>query len=318
MPDTDQTIYLVTNRNLIDAKNGKMCFGKTFHKNGAHELRLAKITGTPRKWKMKLIEENEENPRPSKDTFKELLKRMYKRKRNCLFFVHGFNNVVEDVVERCMNFQKAFKVEVIAFSWPADEGIKGVTNYRTQKLEAQQSVYAFDRCLKKLNEYLIEFAEERCDLTFNLALHSMGNYLLKTFTKSSEHARDALIFDNVILMAADANNEGHAEWVDSLQHRTRIYITINENDSALKLSAMKFGKLQKVRLGHYTKNLSSEKAVYLDFTRAKGVSDDHAYFEGKLLAKNPKLKKIFNKIFNGQTVEKDLEYDSHSRLYRVP
>jgi len=47
MPNTAQTIYLVTNRNLIDARDGKMCFGKTFHKNGPYELRLAKITGSP-------------------------------------------------------------------------------------------------------------------------------------------------------------------------------------------------------------------------------------------------------------------------------
>lgn len=318
MPNTAQTIYLVTNRNLIDARDGKMCFGKTFHKNGPHELRLAKITGSPSNWKMELIPETSKVNPPSKKIFVELLNKMRKQKRNCLFFVHGFNNVVEDVVKRCMNFQKAFGVEVVAFSWPADEGIKGVTNYRTQKLEAQQSVYAFDRCLKKLNEYLIEFAKERCDLTFNLALHSMGNYLLKTFTKSSEHARDALIFDNIILMAADANNEGHGKWVDSLQHRTRIYITINENDSALKLSAMKFGALQKVRLGHYTKNLSSEKAVYLDFTHADRVGSAHAYFEGDLIVKNRKLKKVFKKMFNGQTVEDDLTYDSDSHLYRVP
>jgi esterase/lipase superfamily enzyme len=316
MSDQEQTIYLITNRNLISAENGKLCFGKTFHKDGAHELRLAKITGTPKKWKMKLVEETEENPRPSKDIFKEFLKRMHKRKRNCLFFVHGFNNVVEDVVERCMNFQKVFKVEVIAFSWPADEGIKGATNYRSQKLEAQQSVYAFDRCLKKLNEYLIEFVDERCDLTFNLALHSMGNYLLKNFMKSSEHARDALIFDNIILMAADTNNEGHADWVDQLQHRTRIYITINEYDTALKLSAMKFGALQKVRLGHYTKNLSSNKVVYLDFTHADGVGDSHAYFEGASL-KNTRIKEIFRKMFNGQTVEETLEYDPNSRLHHV-
>jgi len=313
-----QTIYLVTNRNLIDAKDGKICFGKTFNKKGAHELRLAKITGTPSNWKMELIPETSKKNPPSKKTFVELLKKMRAQKRNCLFFVHGFNNMVEDVVDRCMGFQKAFNVEVVAFSWPADEGIVGATNYRSQKLEAQQSVYAFDRTLKKLNEYLIEFAEERCELTFNLALHSMGNYLLKNFMKSSEHARDALIFDNVILMAADTNNEGHADWVDRLQHRTRIYITINEYDSALKLSAMKFGKLQKVRLGHYTKNLLSTKAVYLDFTHANGVGDDHSYFEGDLLEDNPDIKEIFKKVLNGQTVEETLEYDPHSRLHRVP
>ena len=317
MSDTKQTIYLITNRNLIKAKDGEMCFGKTFHKNGTHELRLAEISGTPDSWTMTLLPENSKTNPPSKQTFVKLLNKMRREKRNCLFFVHGFNNVVEDVVERCMNFQKEFDVEVIAFSWPADEGVKGATNYRSQKLEAAQSVYAFDRCLKKLNQYLIEFVDERCDLTFNLALHSMGNYLLKNFMKSTEHARDALIFDNIILMAADTNSENHAAWVDQLQHRTRTYITINEFDSALKLSAMHFGALQKVRLGHYTKDLSSNKVVYLDFTHAKGVGSSHAYFEGDLLKKNPKVKDIFHKMFNGQTVEEGLKYDPKTRLHHI-
>ena len=313
-----QTIYLVTNRNLLDNTKGKVCFGKTFNQKGAHEIRLAKVTGTPEKWEMDLIPETSKANPPSKKAFVELLNTMRKKKRNCLFFIHGFNNVVEDVVKRCMNFQKKFGVEVVAFSWPADEGVSGATNYRSQKLEAQQSVYALDRTLKKLNEYLIEFAEERCDLTFNLALHSMGNYLLKNFMKSSEHARTALIFDNVILMAADTNNEDHADWVDRLQHRKRIYITINEDDIALATSRLKFGKLQKARLGHYTKDLLSTKAVYLDFTHAKGVGNDHAYFEGKPLTKNPGLSKIFKNLFNGETVEENLKYDPHSRLHRIP
>ncbi|MCH7650795.1 MAG: alpha/beta hydrolase [Nitrospinae bacterium] len=329
MPNTTQTIYIVTNRNVLYSKNNKeIGFGINFNSKAPDELRLAKVTGTPKNWKIKIFPESSNKnslgkttspaiPPPSEKIFIDLLKRMNKHKRNCLFFVHGFNNPIEDVVERCMRFQKKFKVEMVAFSWPADEGIVGATNYRTQKGEAKKSVNAFDRCLKKLNEYLLKHADKRCDLKFNIAFHSMGNYLLKHFMKFSEHARDTLIFDNVILMAADTNNEGHAEWVDSLQHRKRIYITINENDNALALSRMKFGKLQKARLGHYTKDLFSTKAVYLDFTHADRVGDDHSYFEGKPL-NNQNVRKVFDKMFNGQTVEDQLKYDPHSGLHRVP
>jgi esterase/lipase superfamily enzyme len=280
---------------------------------------------------MEVIPEPKNGNHPSKKLFVELINRMLKKKRNCLFFVHGFNNVIKDVVERCMDFQKEFDVEVIAFSWPADEGLRGATNYRSQKHEAKLSVNALDRCLEKLNEYLTKHFEEtekknakkkeadreKCDLTFNFALHSMGNYLLKNLMNSSVYDGETLIFDNVILMAADANNEDHTQWVDRIAHRKRIYITINENDKALAVSRAKFGKLQKARLGHYTKNLLSTKAVYLDFTHAEGVDDSHAYFEKDPVNKNQAIREVFGKIFNGQTVEEGLPYDPHSRLHRI-
>lgn len=324
MSDQDQTIYLITNRNVLKSKNKKeIGFGKVFNEKAPDELRLAKVTGTAKKWNLEVIPEPKKGNHPSKKLFVELVNRMRKKKRNCLFFVHGFNNVIKDVVERCMNFQKEFDVEVIAFSWPADEGLRGATNYHSQKHEAKLSVNALDRCLEKLNDYLStylmenESKNENCELTFNLALHSMGNYLLKNLMNSSVYEGETLIFDNTILMAADANNEDHAQWVDRIAHRKRIYITINEDDKALAASRVKFGKLQKARLGHYTKNLLSTKAVYLDFTNAEGVDDSHAYFEGDLLEENMGIKEVFHKMFNGETVEEDLNYDTHSRLYRI-
>lgn len=333
-----QTIYLITNRNVIKSKNGKETgFGEVFNEKAPDELRLAVVTGNAKDWTMRIIEEPDEDnssgkeEHPSKTLFNKLISDMRKNKKNCLFFVHGFKNNINDVVERCMNFKKEFKVEVIAFTWPADGGLRGLTSYHSQKHEARLSVNALDRCLEKLNEYLTEHFRkmeeinakkkeedrEKCEVTFNFALHSMGNYLLKNLMNSSVYEGETLIFDNVILMAADANNENHAQWVDRIAHRKRIYIAINENDQALAISRAKFGKLQKARLGHYTKNLSSTKAVYLDFTDAKGVDDSHAYFEGKLLRKNTDIKEVFKKMFNGQSVEETLEYDSHSRLHRV-
>ena len=320
----DQTIYLITNRNVLKSKNKETGFGKFFNEKAPDELRLATVTGNSSKWTMDILPESKrKGTHPSEKVFVKLINRMRKKNRNCLFFVHGFNNLVEDVVKRCMEFQKLYNTEVIAFSWPADGGLRGATNYRDQKHEAKLSVNALDRCLEKLNDYLMKYLEENeekgetCDLTFNIALHSMGNYLLKNLMNSSVYEGETLIFDNVVLMAADANNEDHAQWVDRIAHRKRIYITINENDKALAVSRVKFGKLQKARLGHYTKNLLSTKAVYLDFTHADEVDSSHAYFEGDLLVDNPGIKDIFTKMFNGQTVEEKLEYDPHSRLHRI-
>jgi hypothetical protein len=116
-----------------------------------------------------------------------------------------------------------------------------------------------------------------------------------------------LLFDNVTLVAADANNEGHPEWVDRINCRSRIYITINEDDRALMASRMKTGSEQKARLGHYPFNLNSEKAVYVNFTDVPKVGDSHAYFEGDAL-KNVAIRKFFRKAFNGDRAEEDLTY----------
>ena len=106
----------------------------------------------------------------------------------------------------------------------------------------------------------------------------MGNWLLKNLLKSSVYNGETLLFDNVVLCAADVNNENHERFVDRIQHRRRIYITINENDGPLGWSRRKLGSQQKARLGHYTKNLVSNVAVYFDFTEAKNIGDSHSYF----------------------------------------
>ena len=49
-----------------------------------------------------------------------------------------------------------------------------------------------------------------------------------------------------------------------------------------------------------------------------GVKDSHSYFEGPPINRNPGLRDIFSKMINGQRVEDDLPYDTHSRTYQVP
>jgi esterase/lipase superfamily enzyme len=266
--------------------------------------------------------------------------------RNLLLFVHGFNNDVEAVIERAATFADLYGVEVIAFTWPANGGgLHGVASYLSDKRDARASVGAFERTLGKMHAYLREVndayveeirrrateqfadAERRdrfiaeqmergCPFTVNLALHSMGNYLYKQLLKSSLY-QDVLLFDNVVMVAADANNEGHVEWVDRIRARKRIYITINENDGALMASRMKAGEEQLARLGHHLHGLESRQATYLDVTGAPGVGDSHAYFEGSPIERNAELRELFRRAFNGEIVEDRLEYDVAKNVYRI-
>lgn len=265
---------------------------------------------------------------------------------NLLFFVHGFNNDVKSVVERAERLQKEYGVEVIPFSWPANGGgARGVASYKSDKRDALASTGALDRTIARAEELLDEIHREHarhierdaddkyaddaekwdryfsaatrkwCPFKISLMLHSMGNYVFKHLLGSTVYRGDRVVFDNVILVAADTNNEDHSVWVDKIQCRGRVYITINENDSALSVSRLKLGEQQKARLGHYPFRLDSRQAVYVDFTNQSYVTDSHAYFEGQSL-RNVKVKGFFHDALNGAIAESDFTFDVGRNMYR--
>jgi esterase/lipase superfamily enzyme len=267
--------------------------------------------------------------------------------RNVLFFVHGFNNDVPAVLDRAESLANTYGVEVVPFSWPANGGgVKGVASYKSDKRDALASVGALDRAIARLAELLKELhadhvarteaeafkrhgdnaekwdrffsaqAHKWCPFRVNMMLHSMGNYVFKHLLKSSSYRGDALVFDNVVMVAADTNHASHAEWVDRIECRGRIFVTINERDSALAASRMKLGEQQRARLGHTSHGLNASKAVYVDFTDQSHVSDSHAYFEGKPL-RNAAVKTFFHQALNGEFAEAGLPFDSARNLYRL-
>jgi hypothetical protein len=273
------------------------------------------------------------------------------RGRDLVLFVHGYNNDMKSVLDRASRFESDFGVEVVAFSWPANGGgVSGVASYLSDKRDARASIGALDRVLERFHGYLHEIHaahEERvtqianqrygaaggddaekwdeffskqaarwCPFSINLVLHSMGNYLYKNLLTSAAYHGKLLIFDNVVLVAADANNEGHASWVDGIPYRNRLYVTLNEKDAALAASRMKMGEAQKARLGHYPYELNAKRAVYVNFTGAAHVGNSHAYFEGAAL-KNARVKRFFEDAFHGRVAESGLTYDPSRNYFRI-
>lgn len=266
--------------------------------------------------------------------------------RNLLVYVHGYNNDLDDVVTRAAGFERNFGVEVIAFSWPANGGgLAGVASYLSDKNDAKVSVGALDRTLAKVGDMLTRFneawiqsirdealrkhpdnperrdamvsrlAEKGCPFKVNLLLHSMGNYIYKHVLLSSASVGTKLTFDNVILAAADTNNRDHADWTDRIRARSRVFVTINEDDGALLASRLKGGEEQLARLGHYPYDLNSTRVAYVDFTRVPRVGDAHAYFEGKPL-EDPGVRRFFREACNGRRAETPLPFDVARNLYR--
>jgi hypothetical protein len=364
-------MYLITNRALYTSDKklkGLKVFGKHPNPAGPNELRLLRVTRkaddswqvreindklAPAKVKQLKAEFNLDidvtKPWPgSLQVACELFKQACDESKAILFFVHGYNNDVDDVVQAALEIERLYKVIVVPFTWPANGGgtISGTASYLSDKADARVSAGALNRAIGKIQQlhlmltegrkkilyaraqkkhpdngqdlqsYFVKLVEKDCAVTLNLLCHSMGNYVFKNTLKSGGNAASKLVFDNICLVAADANNKDHAEWVGQLDVRKRINIVINENDAALSASRIKPGDEQLARLGHYTRQLNCANAHYIDVTDAEHVGSEHTYFKGDAV-ENELLKFMFKEMFNGRPVEQYLKYQADKNSYKL-
>ena len=155
-------MLIITNRNIYRSnfRNGTgnhKAFGDSFNRKGANEVRLAYAAKVNGEWQIELVKEppriNAKNI-PSKKIFDQLTDKLTTQKKNCVFFVHGFNQSFEKNLEKAYAMEKEHGVEVIAFSWPSNPGGFKTKEYRTAKRNAIASVGALDATLEKLGKYL--------------------------------------------------------------------------------------------------------------------------------------------------------------------
>lgn len=355
-------MFIVTNRQLIEEASGMDQLGPRPNEKGSNELRVVEANRKGKRWTISILPDELTAELKKKADIKDkdtlyashyaaamVLKQARRQKKNLLFFVHGYNNDINVILNRAADLEQTYGVIVVCFSWPArGGGVRGTLSYRQDKRDAKASIGAFERFLiiartrlDSLNEHAkdeaIKKAEKKhpenneardaefqklmdrsCPVRINLMLHSMGNYLLKHTVLSSTSNEIGTLFDNVALVAADTNNEGHKLWVDKIRAREAIYVVINENDIALRASETKIGEAQRARLGRLRRRLDSEQAVYVDVTDVPYVSSSHSYFEGRPVSrKKSELRMFFDNILNGKRGEDRLVFDSGIGAYRI-
>ncbi len=361
-------MYLITNRALDKKGRGLKIFGKKPNAEGPNELRLVEVNRANKSWQVKEVPDRLTSKvvitlngkyQLGLDTSKkwpgslkvacELFEQARTHTKSILFYTHGYNNDVEDVINAAIEIESLYNVIVVPFTWPANGGgaVSGTASYLSDKADARVSAGAMNRAVGKIQQYhrtltaarrarlheraakkhpnntqeadgyFSQLMEKDCAVSLNLLCHSMGNYVLKNTFKNSGNATSKLVFDNVCLAAADTNNKNHAEWVEKIDVRNRLNIIINEKDSALMASRIKPGDEQLARLGHYTKKLNSSNAHYIDITGADHVGSEHTYFKGDAVEKNAALKQLFHEIFNGRSVEGMLDYRADNNAYRL-
>ncbi|MEM8614149.1 MAG: alpha/beta hydrolase [Cyanobacteria bacterium P01_H01_bin.105] len=300
-------VIVISNRNINEGATDDSLFGEGTNTRGIDEIRLAKATfdENQKQWTVELIPEpaipTDEN-RPSRAVFQEIIQgiKEKKYKSDWVFYIHGFNQSFKKTLDASYEIAQKYKVEVIVFSWAANPGGFVTAEYRRARQAAKASANAIDRALEFLGAYLRERPQEeieQCNVRLNLLIHSLGNYLVEQFVRDPVFSGGTRIFDNIVFHQADVDNQRHQFWIDRVQHGRRLYVTVNENDRVLKGSDL----INPARLGNTSEDLTSKRAIYIDFTDGDNVGREHNFFTGN--HGNKTIEQFFQRVLTSRRGE---------------
>jgi esterase/lipase superfamily enzyme len=309
-------MYIISNRNVQPQARPEKRFGETYNAEGPTNLRVARAKYERRRWSVELIDEpariTSRSRLPSEQVYKEIMRCMRREQRQSLLYVHGFNTSFRDLLERARKLEETYDVELVCFTWPSNPGGFITSEYRQARIAAEVSAPAFGRAVDKLIEYQLKYESERCAQSVNLLIHSMGNYMFRRLVESPVYDQRRLL-RNIVIAASDVDSAGHQDWLKLVNYCKRLYVTINEQDSVLRISE----KVNPPRLGNTLDELVAERVKYMDFSNASGVGNGHSYFLGDALA-NPEVHRFFSRAIRGQRAEAEVFYDQRLNAYRIP
>ncbi|MDO9168496.1 MAG: alpha/beta hydrolase [Methylobacter sp.] len=322
------TIYFATNRNPNNAEP-PTDFGKGFSDTGLGDLRFGQAKVKKGVLDHKSIEVLPDNSaQGSEALFQQLRDSMKTQSLDSLLFIHGFNVSFKTAVESAAKIgeryaklsNKAYQPNMFVFSWPSDGE---VLSYINDRHDAEASGYAFARGLMKLATFLKSgHPDEACQQKVNLMAHSMGNYVLRHALQQAQKIASgkslSRIFDNIILTAADEDNDTF-EFDHKLaklpELAQRITVYFNNGDLALTVSDVTKGNPD--RLGHDGPSKPHQiaaKVVIVDASDVvKGISE-HSYH-----VENDKVGKDIVAVLQGEssdTIPSRL-YVPHANKFRL-
>lgn len=172
-----------------------------------------------------------------------------KKQSDVLVFIHGFAtgfndalNHIETLKEKFMNKSSPIK-HLIYITYPTRDNI--YFTYRGDQDDAETTGIVLARVYNKLIELFTElfYIQKRnnCHSKFHLAVHSMGNQVLKSMLETIPERKIFPFFEEVLLLHSDVEDTVFEPGepftkLEKLAARTHIYI--HNSDDALWISRL--------------------------------------------------------------------------------
>ncbi len=181
----------------------------------------------------------------SDEVLDHVRKKMIKRGRDSILYIHGFANSFESSVVRAaeLKHQLGVNANVGVFSWPSDGEVFLYSPYMRDREDAEASGAAMGRAIRILARFIHSMTtpEDRrdirrallagdgvavgpCEQKIHVVAHSMGNYAFRhgvVALRNDFRGQQVKLFDKVLLMAADADDDALSE-ADKLAFLTQI------------------------------------------------------------------------------------------------
>jgi len=223
---------------------------------------------------------------------------------NLIFYIHGRGKEPGKSLQKVIPYiEEEYSSSVLMFHWYPS--YKGGIGY--PKKEAESAAPALAKAIEYFWEYKKTNGDKFNGIKVTFLVHSMGNIVFEKFMKGyQEGTLSADLFDTIILSSPDTDADTHHAWVSKIDFSENIYITVNDQDKMLGVSAKK--QLKK-RLGQIGGDKAvtifdspitlAPNAVYVDFSET-GVN--HRYFIKSGQKNNHWINEFYDEVMNGNSV----------------
>jgi hypothetical protein len=209
---------------------------------------------------------------------------LYAKGKPIVLFVHGRGKEPKKSLQggtfveghAVRKIERGYDCSVLMFNW--DSAFPGFQIFdRTRPLaNTIEGAHQFFKVLTVLNSYF-EANESRSRPS--LLVHSMGSIVIQNLVKAQNWPSNRL-FKSVVLSQPDADDTDHAEWLESIALKERVYVTFNRDDHVLARS--NDDRAPGARpLGLGTVQPLAPSAIYIDLTKMGTLGkkdDDHEVF----------------------------------------
>lgn len=200
--------------------------------------------------------------------------------------------------------ERGYDVGVVMFNW--DSAFKGF-NFLDRDVPLSHTA-AGGEALGKVLEALRQFQIERPDAPKPaLLVHSMGSIVVQKAVRAGHWPQVDGLFSAVLFSQPDADDVGHADWLNVVAARERTFVTLNRDDHVLKRSddARPHGAHA---LGLDTTQPLALRATYVDISRMGSLGkkdEDHEVFGKGAMNGQLYLCQFFTQVLTGEPVVLD-------------
>lgn len=200
--------------------------------------------------------------------------------------------------------ERGYGVNVLMFNW--DSAFNGFSFLDREVPLGNTSAggAALGRVLAALAQHQAQHVSTRKPV---LIAHSMGSVVIQKAVTDGHWPQAKGLFSAVLFSQPDADDIGHAQWLDEVATREKVFVTLNRDDRVLQRStdARPTGAHA---LGLDTTQPLARHATYVDISRMgpTGQKDeDHEVFSKGAMNQQIFLCQFFTQVLTGQTVVLD-------------